>query len=208
VAVNAALAVEIEERHHLEDQLAASAIALSESRAAELKAKRTALHDAVTGLPNLTLFNDRLNTALAQAQRHGWRLAVMFIDLDDFKSVNDLHGHQVGDRILQTVARRLQTMVRSSDTLSRRSGDEFLFLMLEAKDKTNVESFAARIVANICEPCDIDGLQLTVNASVGLAIFPEDGLTAQALLARADSAMYGVKEQHHSSAPPTRAGRA
>lgn len=204
IAVNAALAVEIDERHHLEAQLAATAIALHESRAAELKSRQSALHDAVTGLPNLTLFNDRLNTALAQAHRHGWRLAVMFIDLDDFKFINDEHGHQIGDRVLQIVARRLQTMVRSSDTLSRRSGDEFLFLMLEAKDKLTVASFAARIVTNICETCNIDGLKLNVSASVGLAIFPEDGRTAQALLERADVAMYDVKRQHHSSAPPTR----
>lgn len=204
VAVNAALAVEIDERHKLEHELADTAAALSESQAQELEAKRSALHDPVTGLPNLTLFNDRLRIALAQAKRHDWHLAVMFIDLDDFKSVNDSHGHEVGDRVLQTVAQRLQTMVRSSDTLSRRSGDEFLFLLLEAKDTASAAAFAARIVANIKEPCEFDGLKLTINASVGFAMFPADGQSAQELLNHADAAMYRVKHLHHHTTPPTR----
>ncbi len=204
VAVNAALAVEIDERHHLEHQLAISAAALSESQAQERKAKQSALHDPVTGLPNFTLFNDRLTSALAQAKRHNWRLAVMFIDLDDFKNINDSHGHEVGDHVLQTVAQRLQNMVRSSDTLSRRSGDEFLFLMLEVKDTATAAAFAARIVANIGEPCEIGDLKLNVSASIGLAMFPADGHSAQQLLKHADAAMYGVKQLHHSTAPPTR----
>ncbi|HXK18780.1 MAG TPA: diguanylate cyclase, partial [Polyangiaceae bacterium] len=132
VSVNDALAEEIDARHLLEDQLSTADAQLSESRTALRKAKYSALHDAVTGLPNLTLFNDRLRVALAQALRHGRRLAVMFIDLDKFKVVNDTRGHDVGDRVLQTVAHRLQSVVRSEDTVSRRSGDEFLFLMLEA----------------------------------------------------------------------------
>ncbi len=206
VAVNAALAVEIDERHQLEHQLADSAAALAESRAEELKAKQSALHDPVTGLANLTLFNDRLTSALALAKRHDWQLAVMFIDLDDFKSINDSHGHQIGDRVLQTVAQRLQTMVRSSDTLSRRSGDEFLFLMLEPKDTATAAAFAARIVANIGEPCEIDDLTLTINASVGLAMFPAHGQSAQELLQHADAAMYRVKQIHHSTTPPKGSG--
>src|SRR4051812_35636238 len=131
VVVNDALAVEIVQRHHLEDQLSKSSAALSESRAQEKESRHNALHDAVTGLPNLTLFNDRLRSALALAERHAWRLAVMFIDLDEFKLINDARGHDVGDRVLQMVAQRLQTVIRGGDTVSRRSGDEFLFLMLD-----------------------------------------------------------------------------
>ena len=120
VGVNDALSEEIDERHHLEDRLSRSETALSESQAEGRRSRRSALHDAVTGLPNLTLFNDRLRNALAQAERHSWRLAVMFIDLDEFKSVNDTHGHDVGDRVLQRVGQRLQSIVRSGDTIGRR----------------------------------------------------------------------------------------
>jgi len=111
--VNDALAEEIDERHKLERLLSTSDAALSESRSEERKSRHLALHDAVTALPNLALFNDRLRSGLAQAKRHAWRLAVMFIDLDEFKSINDVHGHDVGDRVLKIVAQRLQAVVRS-----------------------------------------------------------------------------------------------
>jgi predicted signal transduction protein with EAL and GGDEF domain len=105
-SVNDALAEEIDERNNLEHQLSESAAALSESKVQERKSRHLALHDAVTGLANVTLFKDRLRNGLAQAKRHGWRLAVMFIDLDEFKGINDTHGHDVGDRLLQMVAER------------------------------------------------------------------------------------------------------
>ncbi len=195
VDVNDALAEEIDERHQLEDRLSHSDRALSESRARERTASHSALHDAVTGLPNLTLFKDRLRNGLAQAKRHNWRLAVMFMDLDEFKSINDTHGHEIGDRVLQVVAQRLQTVVRSGDTVSRRSGDEFLFLMLEAKDESSVGALAAKIVTNIAEVCEIDGEKFTVKASVGIALYPEDGCSPQELLKHADAAMYAAKQQ-------------
>lgn len=193
VAVNEALALEINVRHDLEDKLSESNAALRESQIAEASSRNSALHDAVTGLANLTLFNDRLGTALIQAQRHTWRLAVMFIDLDGFKAVNDTHGHAAGDRILQCVGQRIQSNVRGSDTVSRRSGDEFLFLMLEAKDDSNVLALASKIAQNIAQPCAVDGVELTVLASIGIAIYPEDGRTAEELLRNADAAMYGSK---------------
>ena len=194
VAVNDALAVEIVERHHLEDQLSKSNAALSESRAQEKESRHNALHDAVTGLPNLTLFNDRLRSALALAERHAWRLAVMFIDLDDFKLINDARGHDVGDQVLQMVAQRLQTAIRGGDTVSRRSGDEFLFLMLEAKDESNAAALAARIGSNIAEAYEIDGVKLTMSASIGIALYPENGRSAEELLKHADAAMYAAKQ--------------
>jgi diguanylate cyclase (GGDEF)-like protein len=195
VVVNHALAVEIVERHHLEDQLSKSSAALSESRDREKESRHNALHDAVTGLPNLTLFNDRLRNALALAERHVWRLAVMFIDLDNFKLINDARGHDVGDRVLQMVAQRLQTVIRGGDTVSRRSGDEFLFLMLEAKDESNAAALAARIGSNIAEAYEIDGVKLTVSASIGIALYPENGRSAEELLKHADAAMYAAKEK-------------
>jgi diguanylate cyclase (GGDEF)-like protein len=195
VSVNDALADEIDERHLLEERLSKSEVALTESRVDEEKSRHDAMHDATTGLPNLTLFNDRLGNALAQAQRHGWRLAVMFIDLDEFKKINDTHGHDVGDRILQLVAQRLQASVRGGDTVSRRSGDEFLLLMLEARDEANVAAFGARIAKSIAATCEVDGKTLSVKASIGIALFPEDGRSAKELLKHADMAMYSAKEK-------------
>lgn len=194
-AVNDALAEEIDERKDLEHQLSKTTAALSRSKAQERKSRHLALHDPVTGLSNLTLFNDRLRNGLAQAQRHGWRLAVMFIDLDEFKGINDRHGHDIGDRVLQMAAQRLQTFVRGGDTISRRGGDEFLFLMLEAKDETNAANLAAKIIDNVAQPCEVEGVKLTVRSSIGIALYPEDGQSVQELLKNADIAMYAAKQQ-------------
>ena len=193
--VNDALAEEIDERNNLEQQLSESAAALSQSKVQERKSRHLALHDAVTGLSNVTLFNDRLRNGLAQAQRHEWRLAVMFIDLDQFKDINDTYGHDVGDRVLQMVAQRMQTAVRAGDTVSRRGGDEFLFLMLEAKDENNAAKLAAKIIDNVAQPCEVEGVNLTVRPSIGIALYPEDGQSAQELLKNADIAMYAAKQQ-------------
>jgi diguanylate cyclase (GGDEF)-like protein len=205
--VNDALTEELDERADLEHQLSRSRTALSASRAQEKKSRHDALHDGVTGLSNMTLFKDRLDNALSQAQRHGWRLAVMFIDLDAFKSINDRHGHDVGDRVLQLVARRLEALVRGGDTVSRRGGDEFLFLMLEAKDEANAVTFAATLIERIGAACEVDGASLTVSSSVGIALYPEDGRSADELLKNADLAMYAAKQQRkgvvlHSRMPP------
>lgn len=193
--VNDALAEEIDERKDLERQLSKSTAALSRSKVQERKSRHLALHDAVTGLSNMTLFNDRLRNGLAQAQRHGWRLAVMFIDLDEFKGINDRHGHDIGDRVLQMVAQRLQTFVRGGDTISRRGGDEFLFLMLEAKDEDNAANLAAKIIDNVAQPCEVEGGKLAVRPSIGIAVYPEDGRSVQELLKNADIAMYAAKQQ-------------
>jgi diguanylate cyclase (GGDEF)-like protein len=205
--VNDALTEEIDTRADLEHQLSRSKTALSASRAQEKKSRHDALHDGVTGLTNMTLFKDRLDNALSQAQRHDWRLAVMFIDLDAFKSINDRYGHDVGDRVLQLVARRLEALVRAGDTVSRRGGDEFLFLMLEAKDEANAVNFAGTLIERIGEACEVDGASLTVSSSIGIALYPEDGRTAQELLKHADLAMYAAKQQKkgvvlHSQMPP------
>jgi diguanylate cyclase (GGDEF)-like protein len=189
VEVNDALAQEIDERHQLEHRLSQTDAALSASLAQERSSRHSALHDPVTGLPNLTLFNDRLRKAISQAERHSWRLAVMFIDLDEFKSINDTHGHDAGDRVLQEVAHRLQTIVRSEDTVSRRSGDEFLFLMMEAGSDANAVALAAKILNSIADACHIDDAKLVVKASIGIALYPEDGTSAKELLRHADAAM-------------------
>jgi len=204
VAVNDALAEEIDERHHLEQQLSNSDAALTRSRAALRRVSDSALHDGLTGLANRTLFDDRLGVALAQAERHGRRLAVMFIDLDQFKLVNDTHGHAAGDRVLMTTAQRLKSAVRTGDTVSRRSGDEFLLLMLEAKDEANVMALASRIATELGQPCDVEGKSIRVGASVGIAVYPDDGRSAAELLQHADAAMYVAKQ---NAAGPVLHGR-
>jgi diguanylate cyclase (GGDEF)-like protein len=197
VAVNDALALEIDERHRLEDRLSESTAALSASRTQERKSRHSALHDAITGLPNLTLFNDRLSNGLAQAERHGRRLAVMFVDLDDFKGVNDTNGHARGDEVLALVAQRLKAAVRAGDTVCRRSGDEFLLLILEATDESTIAAFASRIMQKIAESCQFGGASLTVTASIGIALYPGDGLSAEELLKNADTAMYSAKQHRN-----------
>jgi diguanylate cyclase (GGDEF)-like protein len=195
VAVNDALAVEIDERVAVELQLVESQAELTVSRGRERHARHEALHDHITGLPNAALFHDRLQSALLQARRHAWKFAVMFIDLDRFKLVNDRYGHDVGDGVLRVVADRLGAFVREGDTVSRRSGDEFLYLMLEVQDLAGARAMGERIVALIGEPCVIDGVSLSVGASVGIAMFPADGTSAKALLKHADLSMYASKSR-------------
>ncbi len=199
--VNQALTVEIRERRKLERKLAASEIELADTQAElsdtqvqEKRARHLAFHDVVTGLPNRNLFNDRLKNALSQARRHSWRLAVMFIDLDKFKSINDSHGHDSGDKVLKIVSERLQTLVRDADTVGRQGGDEFLYLMLEVKDDADAARAAGKIIEGIAQPCEFDGLKLTVKPSVGIAFYPEDGRSAPVLIKNADSAMYRAKQ--------------
>src|SRR5688572_30077064 len=199
--VNQALADEIRERKKLERKLAESKSDLADTKAElsdtqvqEKRARHLALHDFVTGLPNRTLLNDRLNTAVAMAKRHTWRLAVMFIDLDRFKSINDAHGHGVGDKVLKIVSERLQKSVRGADTVGRQGGDEFLYLMQEIKDEADVENAAAKIIQNVAQPVEVDGLTLAVKPSIGIAIYPEDGNSANVLVKNADSAMYKAKQ--------------
>jgi len=194
VAVNDALADEVAERDSLEHRMLQSASALRQSLEAEELARHRALHDAVITLPNVTLFGDRLEHALAQAQRHAWRLAVLFLDLDGFKLINDTHGHEAGDRVLQAVAARLSAATRAGDSVARRGGDEFLVLLLEVRDDASAVAFAAKLRSQLVEPMLIDGTELTVGVSIGLAVYPEDATTAAALLKCADSAMYAAKK--------------
>ncbi|HWS03745.1 MAG TPA: GGDEF domain-containing protein [Gammaproteobacteria bacterium] len=139
---------EIKERHELEDQLAA----VTEQGEVD---RHTALHDALTGLPNRALFNDRLEHGLAQAERHGWTLAVMFLDLDRFKIINDTHGHDIGDSVLRIIAERLKENTRSDDTVSRLGGDEFLYLLMEVPNEEDVTLIAQKLIKSIQAPCNV-----------------------------------------------------
>ena len=189
--VNQALLIEIRDRTMVDHQFAAAVEQEEGSRNA-------ALHDPLTGLPNRVLFKDRLEHGIAQAKRHRWILAVMFVDLDSFKSINDTHGHQAGDAVLQVVAMRLEHNTRNEDTVSRYGGDEFLYLLTPLPEQKDVAMIAAKILKAIQAPCEVRVgdviVNLSIQASIGISIFPKDGATAAALIQRADEAMYGAKE--------------
>ena len=192
-AVNQALRIEIKNRTMVEYQLAAAVEQEEGSRLASL-------HDNLTGLPNRVLFTDRLEHGIAQAKRHRWILAVMFLDLDNFKTINDTHGHPAGDAILQTVATRLKHITRSEDTVSRYGGDEFLYLVTQLHSQNDIAMIAAKLLKALQAPCNVSGRDLTVElcleASIGISVFPRDGVTASALIKSADEAMYGAKEHN------------
>lgn len=147
----------------------------------------------------MTLFNDRVSNALAQAQRHTRGVAVLFLDLDEFKSINDRYGHHIGDAVLKVVAKRLDMSLRAGDTVSRRSGDEFMILMLEVRDASDARTFAARLVATVAGTCAVDGVTLTVGVSIGVALYPEDGRSAADSMKNADAAMYAAKQRKRGS---------
>lgn len=194
VAVNKALTEEVADRDALEHRVRQGESALLASVAAEEASRHRALHDAVTGLPNSTLFSDRLETALEQADRHAWRLAVMFLDLDGFKQINDTHGHDIGDRVLQEVAERLGDTIRGADSIGRRGGDEFLVLALELTDDGAAIVLATKICDRIAEPMVFGGVTVTVGTSIGIAIYPDDARRPTDLLKCADIAMYAAKQ--------------
>jgi len=170
-------------------------IDISERKRAEEQVKHLAFHDPLTNLPNRLLFNDRLTLAVAQAHRHNQRLAVLFLDLDRFKTINDSLGHSVGDELLRQVAERIQEHVREGDTVARLGGDEFTLLV----PGITAEEDAAKIARKICEaihdPFWIDGRELFVTTSVGVSVYPSDGHDSETLVRNADSAMYRAKEQ-------------
>ena len=151
-------------------------------------------HDPLTGLPNRQLLLDRLEQAIAQAIRQQKQLAVLFIDLDGFKPVNDRLGHELGDRLLRSVAGRLADCLRTSDTLARLGGDEFILVMSTPADRPGAEAVAQKIVTNLSAPFTLDGREIRIGASVGIALFPEHGETAADLIRNADRAMYEVKD--------------
>ena len=188
--VNRQLKGAVHERHALEIQLAEVTELAATSRHASL-------HDPLTGLPNRALSNDRLEHGLAQAARHNCHLAVMFIDLDEFKKINDTYGHDAGDRVLKAIASRLTDITRADDTLSRHGGDEFLYVLTEYESERDLAPIAEKLTLLIQAPCEIsvgeNTANVTVSASIGIAVFPEHGKTSDELVKSADSAMYRAK---------------
>ena len=166
---------------------------ITKRKAAELRLAHLASHDGVTDLPNRALFHDRLEQALAQARRRVGALAVMFLDLDDFKLINDRFGHEVGDEILAAVAHRLRSVLRGEDTVARFGGDEFIVLLPIVDHASGALAVAEKILEVLSEPLPVRDHELTVSASIGIALYPGDGTTEQALLRQSDAAMYRAK---------------
>ncbi|MEO8054322.1 MAG: GGDEF domain-containing protein [Acidobacteriota bacterium] len=202
--VSARLVKEVAERIVIESELADTKSDLAEARddlsksqVKEEEAQQSALKDPLTGLPNRVSFEQRLDHGLAQAKRHGRKLAVLFMDLDEFKRINDSHGHDLGDEVLAMVATRLQSSVRDEDMVSRWGGDEFVCLLLEVKDDAGVTRLAEKMIKRVAEACEFKGTALSVRASIGIAIYPGHGETAEVLLKNADTAMYRAKRTTH-----------
>lgn len=198
--VNAELVKEMAERVVLESELADTKTDLadvrddlSKSRTKEEETRKSALQDALTGLPNRVMFEQTLDNWLIQAKRHSWGLAVLFIDIDKFKSINDTYGHDMGDKVLVMVADRLKSTVREEDMISRWAGDEFVCLLFEVKQETDVIRLAENMVNRISETCEFNGTALSINVSIGIALYPADGKTADTLFKHADIAMYKAK---------------
>ena len=167
---------------------------ITDRKNAEAQIAHLAFHDALTGLPNRALFDDRLALALARCRRDGTRLAVLFVDLDRFKAINDSLGHHAGDRLLKAVADRLRACVREEDTIARVGGDEFVVLLAGIARQTDAETVAAKVLRTIGdEPFAVGKESLHVTASIGVSLYPDHGAEPESLVRSADDAMYGVK---------------
>jgi diguanylate cyclase (GGDEF)-like protein/PAS domain S-box-containing protein len=172
---------------------------VTESRAMAEEMSHLAQHDILTDLPNRMLLKDRISQAILAASRNGTKVAVLFLDLDGFKEINDSLGHLIGDNLLQSVAKRLLSCVRSSDTVSRQGGDEFVVLLSEIKQQTDAGITARKILTAINASHRFDQYDLQLTASIGLSTYPEDGQDAEILMKNADTAMYQGKKKGHNT---------
>jgi diguanylate cyclase (GGDEF)-like protein/PAS domain S-box-containing protein len=167
---------------------------VSAARAMALQMTHSAQHDFLTGLPNRILLNDRVGQAIASASRHNNKIAVLFLDLNGFKHINDSLGHSTGDKLLQSIAKRLLSCGRGSDTVSRQGGDEFVVPLSDLDQADDAAVTARRMLHAVAEPHSIDQHELHVTASIGVGVFPDDGLNEETLIKNADTAMYQAKE--------------
>ena len=172
-----------------------NAIDITERKHAEEKIKHMAQYDMLTNLPNRALFIDRLSVALSGAKRKENKVAFLFVDLDDFKPVNDNMGHEAGDQVLKEVARRLSSCVREMDTVARFGGDEFTVALTDITSESSVTSLANKILKSLSKPYQLDGEEASLSCSIGIALYPEHGLTPDELIKCADDAMYVAKKE-------------
>lgn len=183
--------------HNRDGQVAGAVIVfhdVSATRALEKELTDSAHHDFLTGLPNRILLNDRIGQAISLAHRQRCHAAVLFLDLDGFKQINDSLGHPIGDKLLQAVAKRLQECVRSPDTVVRHGGDEFIVLLQELKHPQDAVFTIARLLKKVAEGYSIDSQQISITASIGVSIYPGDGQGVETLIRNADIAMYHAKK--------------
>ena len=166
---------------------------INERRALEKQLTHLAFHDALTGLPNRSLFTDRLQRAIAEAERKKESVVVMFIDLDDFKKVNDSFGHHVGDKVIQEAALRLKKCLRDIDSIARLGGDEFTLLVPHIGDHEDIEVIARRLIDSLEDPIIVEGTEFCMSISIGISVFPNDANNDDSLLRNADTAMYFAK---------------
>jgi diguanylate cyclase (GGDEF)-like protein/PAS domain S-box-containing protein len=169
---------------------------VSETKRSQAEVYRLAYHDALTGLPNRRLLQDRLAVAIAEARRRGRRLALLYLDLDHFKDVNDSLGHAAGDELLREITERLRGALRAADTVARVGGDEFVFLLADVAEPTDPSAVARKILDRIRRPVRLQGQgrEIAVSGSIGISVFPDDGADAGALMQHADAALYRAKE--------------
>ncbi|RZA34511.1 MAG: EAL domain-containing protein [Lysobacteraceae bacterium] len=172
---------------------------ISDTVALSSKMQHLAQHDFLTNLPNRVLLNDRITQAIASARRNGTSPALLFLDLDKFKHINDSLGHAVGDQLLQAVAQRLLDCVRTSDTVSRHGGDEFVVLLADERRPQDAALAAEKILIALSAPFLVEGQELHTSTSIGISVFPLDGLEAASLIKNADTAMYHAKERGRSN---------
>ena len=198
---NAAEAALLAAKQKAESSVETARAALEETQVAnrairegEEKLRVQANYDSLTTLPNRTLFMDRLSHALSRGRRDRSQVAVLFLDLDRFKKVNDTLGHNAGDKLLQQAARRLTDCVRETDTVARLGGDEFTVILPDLHNTHNTELVARKMLQCLAEPFVIDGAEMLVTGSLGITVFPDDGEDAETLLKNADTAMYKSKE--------------
>lgn len=171
---------------------------ITERRIAAQKLERMALFDSLTDLPNRALFFDRLQQALATARRNSTFFALLFLDLDGFKKVNDTLGHDAGDRLLKETAQRLRSCLRQSDTVARMGGDEFTVILTKIERSDDAAIVADKVMRVLNRPFPLGDCSRSISASIGISVFPDDGGDAETLLKKADSAMYRVKESGKS----------
>ncbi len=167
---------------------------ISERKAVERRITHMAQHDFLTGLPNRMLLLDRMTQAISHARRDGRKVAVMFLDLDKFKYINDMLGHVLGDKLLQEAAGRISRISRSGDTLCRLGGDEFVLMLTDLEKADDASSVAVKLLESIAGPCLIDGHEIEITTSIGIALFPDDGQDGNELLRHAGAALYHAKQ--------------
>ena len=203
IALAALVDKEMAARHRLEAELQEAGALMQRMRTELLQiqthaaqTEQLAYQDALTGLPNRASFEIHSRRTLSQHAPHSQAFGLMYLDLDGFKSVNDTHGHGVGDELLKVIGSRLAHAVRADDSVSRHGGDEFLCLLVDVRDEAQISAIAEKLFDIVSAPCQIRSLALSVTPSIGIALYPQDGGTIDALLEHADSAMFWAKKHH------------